>query len=74
MPAITCKAIPIIGVLMGQWTCDLPQPAPTGKAPFCDVVIQAGGVKRPSRKDTEESAQYMNRLAAAHAVDCSAKR
>lgn len=45
-------------------------PAPTGKAPFCDVMRQAGGVLRPSRKDTAESARYMNRLSAAYKQDC----
>lgn len=62
-----------IGIALGiLWaTCSQPvQPAPTGKAPFCDVVKQAGGIKKPSRKDTEESARYMNRLGAAYRVDC----
>jgi hypothetical protein len=46
--------------------CSQPaQPAPTGKAPFCGVMQQAGGALKPSRKDTPESARYMNRLAAA---------
>lgn len=57
------------GILVAH--CTLPaQAAPTGKAPYCEVVRQAGGVVRPSRKDTPESARYMNRLAAAHAKDC----
>lgn len=46
------------------------QPAPTGKAPFCEVVRQAGGALRPSRKDTPESARWMNRLRAAYNADC----
>ena len=46
------------------------QSAPTGKAPYCDVIRQAGGVLKPSRKDTAESARYMNRLSAAYKVDC----
>lgn len=61
------------GVALGIFwaTCSQPvQPAPTGKAPLCDVVRQAGGVKLPSRKDTPESAQYMNRLSAAYKADC----
>jgi len=62
-----------IGVALGIFwaTCTLPQqPAPTEKAPFCNVVRQAGGVMRPSRKDTPESARYMNRLGAAYRADC----
>jgi hypothetical protein len=52
-------------------TCTQPiQPAPTGKAPFCEVVRQAGGVLRPSRKDTTESARYMNRLRAVYDMEC----
>lgn len=52
-------------------TCTQPAPpAPTGKAPFCEVVRQAGGNKLPSRKDTDESARYMNRLSAAYKQDC----
>lgn len=45
-------------------------PAPTGKAPFCEVVRQAGGALKPSRKDTPESARYMNRLRAAYEKVC----
>lgn len=60
------------GVALGIFwaTCTPPAAAPTGKAPFCDVVRQAGGALRPSRKDTTESAQYMNRLSAAYRQDC----
>lgn len=48
------------------------QPAPTGKAPFCDVVRHAGRGQplKPSRRDTEESARYMNRLRAAYEKGC----
>lgn len=46
------------------------QPAPVGSAPFCQVVRQAGGVLRPSRKDTPESARYMNRVRAAYDREC----
>jgi hypothetical protein len=62
-----------IGFALGfaYLTCTQPvQPAPTGKAPFCEVVRQAGGVLRPSRQDTPESARYMNRLAAAYSATC----
>lgn len=62
-----------IGFALGfaYMTCNMPvQPAPTGKAPFCQVVNQAGGVLKPSRKDTQESARYMNRIAAAYRADC----
>lgn len=62
-----------IGLALGIFwaTCSAHvQPAPTGKAPFCEVIKQAGGVKRPSRKDTGESATYMNRIAAAHTAAC----
>lgn len=67
---LTCKAIPIIGMLMGHMTCEAPPAAPTGRAPFCQVVRQAGGALKPSRKDTPESARYMNRIAAAYGADC----
>lgn len=48
------------------------QPAPTGKAPFCEVVRQAGRGQplKPSRRDTTESAQYMNRIAGAYNAEC----
>jgi hypothetical protein len=62
-----------IGLALGfaYLTCAQPiQPAPTGKAPFCEVVRQAGGVLLPSRKDTPESARYMNRLRAAYGREC----
>lgn len=61
-----------IGFALGlaYMTCTLPQQAPTGRAPFCNVVRQAGGALRPSRKDTLESARYMNRIAAAYQADC----
>lgn len=62
-----------IGFALGfaYLTCTQPvQPAPTGKAPFCEVVRQAGGPLRPSRKDTPESARYINRLRAAHDAGC----
>lgn len=61
-----------IGFALGfaYLTCTQPVAAPTGQAPFCGVIQQAGGAKKPSRRDTHESAQYMNRLAAAHARDC----
>jgi len=61
-----------IGFALGlaYMTCTLPKEAPTGKAPFCNVVRQAGGPFRPSRKDTPESALYMNRIAAAYKADC----
>jgi hypothetical protein len=62
-----------IGFALGfaYLTCIQPiQPAPTGKAPFCEVVRQAGGALRPSRKDTPESARYMNRLRAAYDREC----
>lgn len=61
-----------IGFALGiaYMTCTLPQAAPTGKATFCKVIQQAGGVLKPSRKDTPESARYMNRIAAAHKADC----
>lgn len=62
-----------IGIALGIfWAiCTAPvQPAPTGKAPFCETVRQAGGPLRPSRKDTPESARYMNKLRAAHDADC----
>ena len=63
-----------IGIALGfaYMTCTLPAPAPTGKAPFCEVVRQAGKGQavRPSRRDTGESAAYMNRIAAAYRADC----
>lgn len=62
-----------IGFALGlaYMTCTQPlQPAPTGKAPLCQVMRQAGGPKLPSRKDTDESAQYMKRLSAAYKADC----
>jgi hypothetical protein len=62
-----------IGFALGfaYLTCTMhPQPAPSGRAPFCEVVRQAGGALRPSRKDTPESARYMNRLAAAYNATC----
>lgn len=54
-------------------TCTTPvQPAPTGKAPFCEVVRHAGRGQavKPSRNDTPESAQYMARIAAAYEMEC----
>jgi hypothetical protein len=65
---VTC-----IGFALGiaYMTCTLPHAAPTGKAPFCQVVRQAGGALKPSRKDTPESTRYMNRIAAAYRADCS---
>jgi hypothetical protein len=54
-------------------TCTMPvQPAPTGRAPFCRVIQQAGDGKAelPSRKDTTRSARYMNRIAAAYKAAC----
>lgn len=61
-----------IGFALGlaYMTCTVPPAAATGKAPLCQAIRQAGGVKRPSRKDTAESAQYMNRIAAAYGADC----
>jgi hypothetical protein len=59
-----------IGFALGFAYLTCTQPAPTGKAPFCAVVRQAGGVLRPSRKDTTESARYMNRLRAAFEREC----
>jgi hypothetical protein len=62
-----------IGFALGfaYLTCTQPvQPAPTGKAPFCDVVRQAGGALKPSRKDTPESAKYLNRVRAAYDREC----
>lgn len=62
-----------IGFALGiaYLTCKQPvQPAPTGKAPFCETVRQAGGPLRPSRKDTSESARYLNRLRAAYEKEC----
>lgn len=59
-----------IGFALGfaYLTCKTVEPAPTGKAPFCEVVRYAGrgSAKKPSRKDTTESAEYMNRIAAAY--------
>ncbi len=61
-----------IGFALGfaYLVCTPPQSAPTGKAPLCDVVRQAGGALKPSRKDTPESARYMNRIASAYRADC----
>lgn len=69
---LTCKTIPIIGMLLGHMTCEQPPAAPTGKAPFCEVVRHAGRGQplKPSRRDTEESARYMNRLRAAYEKGC----
>lgn len=64
-----------IGFALGlaYMTCTLPQAAPTGRAPFCKVVQQAGGALGPSRRDTAESARYMNRIAAAYRAECASK-
>lgn len=62
-----CTGIAIGFVYM---VCKEPPAAPTGRAPFCQVIRQAGGPKKPSRRDTGESAAYMNRIAAAHKADC----
>lgn len=72
MAALTCKAIPIIGMLLGQMTCESVEPAPTGKAPFCELIRYAGRgeAKKPSRRDTGESAEYMNRVRAAYDKEC----
>lgn len=64
-----------IGIALGlvYMTCTAPPAAPTGKAPLCDVVRQAargGPALKPSRRDTTESADYMNRIAAAYKADC----
>lgn len=62
-----------IGFALGfaYLTCTQPvQPAPTGKAPFCKVIEQAGGNLKPSRKDTPESAKYLNRVRAAYDREC----
>lgn len=67
---ITC-----IGFALGlaYMTCSAPvQPAPTGKAPFCEVVRYAGRgeARRPSRKSETEDARYMNRIRAAYDAGC----
>lgn len=62
-----------IGFALGiaYMTCILPQAAPTGRAPFCHVIQQAGGALKPSRKDTLESARYLNRVRAAYDRECT---
>lgn len=64
-----------IGFALGfaYLTCTQPvQPAPTGKAPFCELIRYAGRgeAKKPSRRDTGESAEYMNRVRAAYDKEC----
>lgn len=62
-----------IGFALGfaYLTCTQPvEPAPTGKATFCKVIEQAGGSLKPSRKDTPESAKYLNRVRAAYDREC----
>jgi hypothetical protein len=67
MADITC-----IGFALGFafLKCTTPDAAPSGRAPYCDVINQAGGAKKPSRKDTLESALYMKQLHAAWAANC----
>lgn len=61
-----------IGFALGfaYLTCTQPVQAPTGKAPFCEVIRQAGGNLKPSRRDTPESAKYLNRVRAAYDREC----
>jgi hypothetical protein len=61
-----------IGFALGlaYMTCTAPPAAPTGRAPFCQVIRQAGGVLKPSRRDSVDSARYMNRVRAAYDKGC----
>jgi hypothetical protein len=61
-----------IGFALGlaYMTCTTPPAAPTGRAPLCEVVRQAGGPLKPSRRDTVETARHLNRIAAAYKAVC----
>lgn len=71
MAAITCKGIAFIIVSM---TCQMPEAAPTGKAPFCQVMDQGGGKIRPSRRDTRETKERADILNAQYDRDCRGRK
>lgn len=66
MAALTCTAIPVIGMLLGHMTCELPEVAPTGRASFCAVMHRRGGKLKPSRKDTSQTVWDIEELNAAY--------
>lgn len=62
-----------IGFALGfaYLTCTLPQAAPTGKAPFCEVMQKTlGGKFKPSRQDTRLTKADADALNAAYDRDC----
>ncbi len=67
MADVTC-----IGFALGfaMLKCTTPDVAPTGKAPFCEVMNQSGGKIRPSRNDTRGTKERADTLNAQYDRRC----
>jgi len=61
-----------IGIAVGfaYLLCSQPAAAPSGRAPFCQVMDQSGGKIRPSRSDTRLTKERADTLNAQYDALC----